>query len=334
MRNRDSGDTLSSIQMSGRLNFLPAPYISRCSGIYAIVNKSNNKVYIGSAIKLHKRWNSHRHDFEVGRQNPYLMSAFRKQPDDFYFEIIEELPESTKAVRLEREQFWMNFYQSYIPKHGYNLCPKAESCEGAKHGPEYSAKISARMKEYYKNKVWTEEERRKQSVATMGHKGAVWSDEQRKKRSEQYKGRKHSEESKRKMTLVRTGMKLPKKGRPVLQVNMEGNVIARFGAVAYAAEELNLNECNIRQCCNNMQKKHGGFYWRFSDQFSAGTQLVKVFKNLTNVPVVQFNKNGEEVGRYESQKDASKATGIHRCAIGNACNGIIKTSGGFKWRRA
>ena len=89
-------------------------------GIYSILNTSNNKKYIGSSIKLENRKYKHfwmllkqRHD------NQYLQKSYNKYgKDSFIFEIIEECD---PTMLVERENHYINFYNSSDPTFGYNL---------------------------------------------------------------------------------------------------------------------------------------------------------------------------------------------------------------------
>lgn len=219
--------------------FLPKPYLPRCPGIYAIVNRCNNKLYIGSASNISTRWNDHRHDFFLGKQNPHLMSAFRREPSAFYFEVVEELLGATKHHRLEREQFWMDFYRSYIPENGYNLCPKATSCEGVKHGPEYSAALSAR----FKGKKWSEE--------AKANFRAI-------RRENQPRGWHWSEEAKKRHSLRKQG----EHPKSVIQLDKSLNPIKTFKSLKDAAASVGIYASNICVACRKGRKR-GGFYWRY-----------------------------------------------------------------------
>ena len=89
-------------------------------GIYKIVNKVNNKVYIGQSVNIAQRWSAERcRAFNADSQdyNCSRARAFRKYGlDNFIFEIIEECEPSQLN---DREIYWANFYNSYVPN-GYN----------------------------------------------------------------------------------------------------------------------------------------------------------------------------------------------------------------------
>lgn len=49
-------------------------------------------------------------------------------------------------------------------------------------------------------------------------------------------------------------------------------------------------------------------------------------------PVIQYTKDGEEIARYKSQKEAMEKTGIQSRHISCCCKGKRKTTGGYVWR--
>ncbi len=239
-------------------NNLPDPFHTRSPGIYAIVNRNNTKIYIGSAASLSHRWTTHRHDFFRNRQNPYLMRAFRKEPEAFYFELVEELPGASKERRLEREQFWLDFYRSYEPQNGYNACREARSCEGVKHGPEYSAMLSARKIK------WSEETKARVRL----------------NRKPRPTGWHHSEETKKKCALGRLGKpwtadqkeknrkwwaEHPELNRcPVFQMSMSGDIIRRFNSIMDAEKSFGGKRSNIHQVCKGRKPHCLGFKWKYA----------------------------------------------------------------------
>lgn len=89
--------------------------------IYKIVNKINNKVYVGQTIlNVKDRWDRHR---SLGiknkaEQNMPIKRAFKKYGiENFEFSVIEEIP---KECLNEREIYWIEYYNSYYE--GYNAC--------------------------------------------------------------------------------------------------------------------------------------------------------------------------------------------------------------------
>jgi hypothetical protein len=89
-------------------------------GIYKILNKSNNKVYIGSSIVLNKR--KYKHFWMLRKDihpNIYLQKSYNKNGVEmFEFEIIELCEENDLIFR---ENHYINYYRSNEMEFGYNL---------------------------------------------------------------------------------------------------------------------------------------------------------------------------------------------------------------------
>lgn len=105
--------------------------VPEISGVYKIENKNNGKVYIGSSKNIYKRWEVHKKGLEKkSHHNAKLQHAWNKSGGklDLTFDVLEECP---VEVLFEREQHWMDFYDSY--NSGYNCTKKAQGApEGVK----------------------------------------------------------------------------------------------------------------------------------------------------------------------------------------------------------
>jgi len=200
------------------------------SGIYLIKNTVNNKVYVGSAVNISKRWEKHKHLLKEGKHHScHLQSAWNIYGEQsFTFDIIEEV--SNPEHLLAYEQVYLDYYKSYEDDKGYNICKVAGSRVGMKHSKETRSKMSEaqkgkilseehkkKMSEAQKGKIISEETKRKIGEASKGrnvgkkrseetrrkmsevHKCKIFSEETKRKIGEASKARKHSEESKKKM---------------------------------------------------------------------------------------------------------------------------------------
>jgi hypothetical protein len=49
------------------------------------------------------------------------------------------------------------------------------------------------------------------------------------------------------------------------------------------------------------------------------------------IRVAQYTKKGQLIRIWNSQTEASEATGIDKVSISQCCNGRIKTAGGYRW---
>lgn len=92
------------------------------TGIYSIRNLINGKRYIGRSKNIYSRWTAHRHALNrqsANNSNIYLLNAWNKYGIElFKFEVIEEC---SIEVYVEREQYWIDFYNSHDSNFGYNI---------------------------------------------------------------------------------------------------------------------------------------------------------------------------------------------------------------------
>lgn len=134
------------------------------SGIYAITNRVTGKSYIGSAVNIKQRWNSHLNQLRRGKHHSEkLQRSWMKHGEaQFLFNVILLC---AKANLLFHEQSAIDAYQSVA--FGYNMNPTAGSHLGAKQSDECKAKVSA-SKRGVKREPFSDECRAKMSAA---HKG-------------------------------------------------------------------------------------------------------------------------------------------------------------------
>lgn len=174
------------------------------SGIYVILNTIAEKFYIGSAVHIRSRINTHIFNLRKNKHaNTYLQSSWNKYGENaFEFGILELVEDKTKL--LEREQHWVDKTNCCNPDIGYNSRLKVNSNLGMKFTEETKRKMSEAGKN--KNFIVTDDFRKKMSLLKTGVK---MSDEARKNMSLGAKGKKLSEEHKLKMSLAQKNRKRP-----------------------------------------------------------------------------------------------------------------------------
>jgi group I intron endonuclease len=134
--------------------------------VYKITNTENDKPYIGSSVDVYKRLYRHRNSLRKGTHpNLHLQSAYNLDGEEsFTFEVLEETIKD-KNLLAEREQYWIDYYDSSNPKKGYNILPKAHSGIGFKHTEAAKEAIrKARL-----GKHLSKESKQKVRNATLGH---------------------------------------------------------------------------------------------------------------------------------------------------------------------
>lgn len=95
-------------------------------GIYKITNTKNEKSYIGQSTNIEERWKQHKQAIQTSDKSWYPLA--RKESDgidDFTFSVLQECK---KEELDELEDYWIDYYKSYI--NGYNQT-KDGSCVSA-----------------------------------------------------------------------------------------------------------------------------------------------------------------------------------------------------------
>lgn len=180
-------------------------------GIYKITNKITNKNYIGKSKDIEKRIKTHINS--VSKRKTTLYSAIQSYGwENFEWNIIELCSENELN---DKEIYWINYYNSMSPN-GYNMK------NGGDGGitSEISLKIWERRRENGTD-IMSEEQKEK-----IKSNSRVWTDEEKIKKSEEmsgeknpFYGKKHSEETKRKLSESHKN-KIPwNKGKKIKEVH-------------------------------------------------------------------------------------------------------------------
>jgi len=167
------------------------------------------------------------HEYEIrhfSHRNKYFIRAVQANPEAFEFCVIEWVDQSEL---LKKEQFWMDFYKSYIPANGYNVCAKAGSCAGIKQSPERIEKTASKIR---------------------GRKHPP-----------------RSAEWLHNMSVAQKGKPKTYLFKPVIQMDMNGNDIKRFASITEAAKSTGLQHSGIMQVLKSAYKQTGGFKWKYAE---------------------------------------------------------------------
>jgi group I intron endonuclease len=162
------------------------------SGIYAITNTTNGKVYVGSAVNIAARWRGHLSQLRRGiHHSGHLQAAWNKHGEEaFSFSILQEVKKRESLI--EEENRWIASLNSSERTAGYNLCVTAGSQLGMKHSEEARKRMSAAHKGRMKSEAH-------QEAINAALKGRKLSAEHRSKISSNQLGRRASEETRKKM---------------------------------------------------------------------------------------------------------------------------------------
>jgi len=158
------------------------------------------------------------------------------------------------------------------------------------------------------------------------------------------------------------------KGKKILQYDLTGKFIREWNNINEAISTLNLTVSNesIRVCLIGKSKKSANFIWKYFTQdypiqlssseveyilkntqgprglkLNTGDKISKALKgkqksheHVKNMskPVIQYDKQGKLIARYDSITEAALAVGGWNENICQCCKGKKKSSSGFIWR--
>lgn len=154
------------------------------------------------------------------------------------------------------EKKYISVFKSNDPLYGYNLTDGGE--KGAHHTEESRKKLSKAMtgKHFNRGVPFTEERKRHLSEHHADVSGANNPNYGKKWTAEQL--------------AVRQGHRSYKRGgenptaRAILQFDMDGNLVKRWGSIAEAAETY--CKTSIKDCLRGKYKQHKGYLWRYEDE--------------------------------------------------------------------
>ncbi len=229
-------------------------------GIYKMINP-NGKIYIGQSINVERREAEYKGLRCKGQIKLY--NSLRKYGfENHIHEIIEEC--SIEQLD-EREVYWGLLYdvlsenglncmlgggKGYVSDETMEHIKESAKLRNYTHSPETLIKMRKPKPEGFGEKIGN---------ITRGRILSPRSEEIKFKISMSNKGRKNSEESKINISIGRTG----KCYIPVLQFDLDDNIIREWPSIKQAKTELNI--VNISVALTGGNKTAGGFIWKYKN---------------------------------------------------------------------
>ena len=207
--------------------------------IYKITNKINGKIYIGQTIRSIKR-RFDEHFYKSHNKNNYpLFNAMKKYGKNAF--CMEKVIECNSLEELNRaEEYYVNLYNSLAPN-GYNL-----HTGGGNHICSEATK--KKISKAGMGRIVTEKTRAKISAAQAGGKNP-------------FLGKKHSEESKKKMSIAKLGKRHTNTKRIVC---IETGRI--FSSVGEASKSLSIHMSTISSVLNGRRRSINGLTFKHIDK--------------------------------------------------------------------
>ena len=253
------------------------------SGIYAIVNPKNGKMYIGQSQNIGLRLTKHRCSLKNGEHiNKHLQRAYDiliKDGLDFEYQIIE----LCSADELNQSEVkWIDFYNTCNKGHGYNLktggnrnCIYSEESR-MKMRNSMIGKLSGEKNPMYgvespfKGKHHSEEakEHRRKKMYEWGlkHPGANAGEKNG------FFGLTHSDEMKAKLSQKRKEYyqtHVSYRLHPVVCLNDDMSILDRYDSVGSAAKAINRNISSVTGACTGRQHTCAGYKWMYESDYLA-----------------------------------------------------------------
>jgi len=240
--------------------------------VYAHINKTNSKTYIGiTSQDVNRRWRNGE-GYKTGyKTETYFYNAIKKYGwDNFDHEII-----ASRLTEIEAKKFeilLISKLETNDRAKGYNLTLGGDGSKGFKYSDEAKLEMSkSRSGEKHCNygKHHSEETRKRISENQIGVQagekhplfGKNHSEETKAKISKAHKGKTHSQESKNKMSESKKGSNSPS-AKKIICITT-GEV---FDYITQASEKYNINKGHIGGCCMGRNKTCG--------KLEDGTKLV------------------------------------------------------------
>ena len=275
--------------------------------IYKITNKINQKIYIGKTRYTPSyRWSQHVYAALKAKDKEeydYLLHrAIRKYGvENFLIEVIEEVQD--ESLLDDRENFWIDYYNSCVlekDSNGYNMT------YGGKGSPKINKK---KIFNYWDDGLGSLEISHIMSISRQTCKKLL----------ETYSNYDKD------IDFARNN------GVKVYQFNSNGDFLAEYPSIAYAARSINVDPSTISKCCNHVKNSCGGYFWSYSKEEKFTPQKLKTSKKYY-IAKIDLNTN-KIIDVFNSLKGAAASVDITQPKyIKQCCENQREQMYNYKWK--
>jgi group I intron endonuclease len=161
------------------------------------------------------------------------------------------------------------------------------------------------------------------------------------------RGRKVSEETKRKISKATKGENNPNYGKPlseehkkalsehrsipVVQLDLDGNFIREWKSALEVSDYYNVARNSISTVLRKKTTTSCGSIWLYKDEYDKGDFNIEKHyeRDSLKKAVIQLTLDGKFIKEYRTMTQASQETNTFN--INNVCNGTQKSANGFIW---
>lgn len=203
--------------------------------IYKLTSPTG-RVYIGKTYNLRGRKNNYR-TANCPKQKLLNPSLIKYGFDNHKFEIIDEF-DSNLSYSNGKEIFWIRSYMSN--KHKYPFMDGLNLTEGGEGTPGKRGTSPKKGKPQ-----WNEEHRKRIGLSKIGNTNML--------------GKNHSKESRNKMSATNS----ERYGKPVIQYDLNWNVINEFVSMRVAHRETKVARNAIKDSVRGVTKNHKNYIFKY-----------------------------------------------------------------------
>ena len=268
----------------------------------------SGKMYVGQTkLKPEERWGKNgSHYLKKKINGDYIHPAFAHAILKYGWNNIEHEIVASSLTSEEADNFEKLLIEKMNTKnrkYGYNLK------DGGLGGGGFSEEIKKKI-----------------SNATKGENNPFY-------------GKNHSEESLKKMSESHKGLNMGEAhfaSKKVCQYDSLGSLINIWNCMNEAERELNISKGSIYNCCKGIQKKSGGFIWKYVDENITEEYIAWCNKlhsgGNQKKPIAQYSLNNKFICLFNSITEAGTNTGVDKGSISACCREKSKTAGGYIWK--
>lgn len=290
--------------------------------IYAIELSIDGRKYVGHTINLKKRMDGHFKMLNKNKHyNDYLQRTYNKyNSDNFKILVLEEV--KNLQLLVSKEQYWADFYQSFLPENGFNY---GECVDNPFRGQKHTEETKEKLRQLTTGREWTEKAK---IAASIRRKGITRTEEDKEK--------------------IRAGALLGhnKEKKEVEVVSPEGNLIKIFGLRGFCRDN-KLHRANFNEMLSGKIPHYKG--WRLYNGFNLEPMIIikkqshtpketaaKISAARKGVPInknwnkVFFIRNDGTILETSNLSKLSRDINFSRPILSNLLRGLIIESQGMR----